>query len=65
MEHALVLKGNCVRANMWWNLGQTVPARAGDPTADKILENLILALKEGSRIVINDHVVPKPGELSP
>ena len=34
MEHALVLRGKCVRANMRWNLGQTVPARAGDPTAD-------------------------------
>jgi hypothetical protein len=34
MEHALVLKGKCVRANMRWNLGQTVLARAGDPTAD-------------------------------
>jgi len=33
-EHALVLMGKCVRANMRWNLGQTVPARAGDPTAD-------------------------------
>jgi len=33
-EHALVLMGNCVRANMRWNLGQTVPALAGDPTAD-------------------------------
>jgi hypothetical protein len=30
-EHALVLMGKCVRANMRWNLGQTVPARAGDP----------------------------------
>jgi hypothetical protein len=28
------LKGKCVRANMQWNLGRTVPARAGDPTAD-------------------------------
>jgi hypothetical protein len=37
MEHALVLRGKCVRANMRWNLGQTVPARAGDPTADKEL----------------------------
>jgi hypothetical protein len=35
MEHALVLRGKCVRANMRCNLGQTVPARAGDPTADK------------------------------
>jgi hypothetical protein len=35
MEHALVLRGKCVRANMRWNLGQTVPARAGDPTADR------------------------------
>jgi hypothetical protein len=34
IEHALVLRGKCVRANMRWNLGQTVPARAGDPTAD-------------------------------
>jgi hypothetical protein len=34
MEHALVLRGKCVRANMRWNLRQTVPARAGDPTAD-------------------------------
>jgi hypothetical protein len=34
MEHALVLRGKCVRANMRWNLEQTVPARAGDPTAD-------------------------------
>jgi hypothetical protein len=34
-EHALVLMGKCVRANMLWNLGQTIPARAGDPTADK------------------------------
>jgi hypothetical protein len=37
MEHALVLRGKCVRANMRWNLGQTVPARAGDPTADTAL----------------------------
>jgi hypothetical protein len=37
MEHALVLKGKCVRANMRWNLGQTVPARAGDPTADTMV----------------------------
>jgi hypothetical protein len=36
MEHALVLRGKCVRANMRCNLGQTVPARAGDPTADKL-----------------------------
>jgi hypothetical protein len=35
MEYALVLMGKCVRANMRWNLGQTIPARAGDPTADK------------------------------
>ena len=35
-EYALVLMGKCVRANMRWNLGQTVPVRAGDPTADKI-----------------------------
>jgi hypothetical protein len=35
-EHALVQKGKCVRANMQWNLGQTEPARAGDPTADKL-----------------------------
>jgi hypothetical protein len=33
-EHALVLMGKCVRANMRWNLGQTVLAHAGDPTAD-------------------------------
>jgi len=33
-EHALVLMGKCVRENMRWNLGQTVPARAVDPTAD-------------------------------
>jgi hypothetical protein len=24
-----------VRANIQWNMGQTVPARAGDPTADR------------------------------
>jgi hypothetical protein len=30
-KHALVLMGKCVRANMRWNLGQTVPARARDP----------------------------------
>jgi hypothetical protein len=38
MEHALVLRGKCVRANMRCNLGQTVPARAGDPTADSFDE---------------------------
>lgn len=30
-----------------------------------VLRNLIPALKKGSKIVINNHVVPKPGELSP
>jgi hypothetical protein len=44
MEHALVLRGKCVRANMRWNLGQTVPARAGDPTADKYLLNFLQQL---------------------
>jgi hypothetical protein len=39
MEHALVLRGKCVRANMRCNLGQTVPARAGDPTADNIVSD--------------------------
>jgi hypothetical protein len=39
MEHALVLRGKCVRANMRCNLGQTVPARAGDPTADSLHPN--------------------------
>jgi hypothetical protein len=29
--------GKCVRANMRWNLGQTIPARAGDPTADRYI----------------------------
>jgi hypothetical protein len=44
MEHALVLRGKCVRANMRCNLGQTVPARAGDPTADTLLELLYIEL---------------------
>jgi hypothetical protein len=43
MEHALVLRGKCVRANMRWNLGQTVPARAGDPTADRV-DSIIIAI---------------------
>jgi hypothetical protein len=36
----------------------------GDKYCIQILRNLIPALKKGARIVINDHVVPKPGELS-
>jgi hypothetical protein len=40
MGHALVLMGKCVRANMRWNLGQTIPARAGDPTADIVPHEL-------------------------
>ncbi|OCL08126.1 S-adenosyl-L-methionine-dependent methyltransferase [Glonium stellatum] len=37
----------------------------GDKYCVKILRNLIPALKKGARIVINDHVVPEPGVLSP
>ena len=42
MEHALVLRRKCARANMRWNLGQTVPVRAGDPTTDIILLIVVL-----------------------
>jgi hypothetical protein len=52
MEHALVLRGKCVRANMRWNLGQTVPARTGDPTADKI---------PGSQGRVNESTAPSHG----
>jgi hypothetical protein len=37
----------------------------GDKYCVQILRNLIPALKKGSRIVINDHVIPPPGVLSP
>ena len=30
----------------------------------KILRNLIPALKQGAKVVINDHVIPAPGVLS-
>jgi len=36
----------------------------GDKCCIQILRNLIPALKKGAKIVISDHVVPKPGELS-
>ncbi|KAH5652259.1 hypothetical protein HBI51_076110 [Parastagonospora nodorum] len=37
----------------------------GDKYCIRILENLVPALKKGSRVVINDHVVPPGGVLSP
>jgi hypothetical protein len=37
----------------------------GDKYCIQILKNLIPALKKGSKIVINDHVVPPGGVLSP
>jgi hypothetical protein len=37
----------------------------GDKYCIDILRNLIPALKNGAHIVINDHVVPEPGTLSP
>jgi hypothetical protein len=37
----------------------------GDKYCIQILRNLIPALKKGTRVVINDHVVPEPGNLSP
>lgn len=36
----------------------------GDAYCIKILQNLIPALKKGSRVIINDHVVPPSGVLS-
>jgi hypothetical protein len=35
-----------------------------DKYAIKLLENLIPALKKGSKIVINDHCLPEPGQES-
>lgn len=35
-----------------------------DKYAIKVLENLVPALKKGSRIVINDHCLPEPGQES-
>jgi hypothetical protein len=37
----------------------------GDKYCIQILRNLIPALKKGTRVVINDHVVPEPGIRSP
>lgn len=37
----------------------------GDKYCIQILHNLIPALRKGSRVVINDHIVPEPGVLSP
>ncbi|KAF2707636.1 S-adenosyl-L-methionine-dependent methyltransferase [Pleomassaria siparia CBS 279.74] len=37
----------------------------GDKYCIQILKNLIPALKNGTKLVINDHVVPEPGVLSP
>ncbi|KAK7190824.1 hypothetical protein DPSP01_007906 [Paraphaeosphaeria sporulosa] len=37
----------------------------GDKYYSQILQNLISALRKGSRIAINDHVIPSPGVLSP
>lgn len=37
----------------------------GDKYCVKILRNLVPALKKGARVVINDHVVPPGGVLSP
>jgi len=52
-EHVLVLMGNCVRAKMRWNLGQTVPACAGDSTADSY---------EGRSVNVTKHIVIMRGK---
>jgi hypothetical protein len=53
-EHALVLRGKCVRANMRWNLGQTVPARAGDPAADRLHTDVLNSMRSGVWMLCKD-----------
>jgi hypothetical protein len=68
-EHALVLMGKCIRANMRWNLGQTVPAREGYPRPTKttasnlnrplaLSNNILSSLKVVEAEALMHHAVP-------